>query len=317
MLHRHDGNIMVSGIYMDELIQKKLRLIFNDESIVFDKSRFAGGLTNYNYIMDIGGTEYVVRQPGGMTNEMIDRKIEKINTAIACELGLNSECFCFDEISGIKISIYIPNSKNIAQADPCKPSNLKAVSDLMKRIHESPKHFPNIFDWKGELAKYETIVKELNGDFFFDYAELKNRLIDFMEKNIGAAISLPCHNDTVPENFIVDETGKSWLVDWEYSGMNDPSWDVAAYVLESRLTEEAIDFLFREYYGQLPDGEEILKLKGFMMAQDLLWTVWALIRHYNGEDFLDYCNIRYERFRRNIRVVSRQEDCSIAELVKN
>lgn len=306
---------MVNGIYMDELIQKKLRSIFNDESIVFDKSRFAGGLTNYNYIMNIGGTEYVVRKPGGMTNQMIDRNIEKINTAIACELGLNSECFYFDEISGIKISVYIRNSKNIAQAGPCNPSNLKAVSDLMKKTHESPKNFPNAFDWKAEIAKYETIVKELNGDLFFDYAELKKRLIDFMEENIGTTASVPCHNDTVPENFLVDEAGRSWLVDWEYSGMNDPSWDVAAYILESRLTDEAIDYLFQEYYGQTPGREEILKIKSFMMAQDLLWTVWALIRHYNGEDFLDYCNIRYERFRRNIKAIFGPEDCSIADLV--
>lgn len=302
---------------MHELVQKKLRLIFNDESIIFDKSRFTGGLTNYNYIMNIKGTEYVIRQPGGMTNKMIDRKIEKVNDAIASELGLNSETFYFDEISGIKISIYIKNSKNIAQADPCKPSSLKAASDLMKRIHSSPKHFPNIFDWKEELEKYEKIVRELNGDFFFDYAELKNKLIDFCDKSISRTISTPCHNDTVPENFVVDETGKTRLIDWEYSGMNDPSWDVAAYIIESRLTEEAIDYLLRDYYGQLPDQEELLKIKCFMVVQDLLWTVWTLIRHYNGDDFLDYCNLRYERFRRNIRIITGKNDCSLEELVKN
>ena len=42
---------------MDELVQRKLRLIFQDDSIIFDKSRFAGGLTNYNYIMNIKGKE--------------------------------------------------------------------------------------------------------------------------------------------------------------------------------------------------------------------------------------------------------------------
>lgn len=301
---------------MDELIQKKLRLIFNDETIIFDKSRFTGGLTNYNYIMNIKGTEYVIRQPGGMTNQMIDRKIEKVNNAIACELGLNSECFYFDEISGIKISIYFKNSRNIAQSDPCKPSSIKAVSDLMKRLHSSPKNFPNIFDWIEELEKYEKIVKGLNGDFFFDYKELKHKLIDFIDKNIRRTISIPCHNDTVPENFVVDETGKAWLIDWEYSGMNDPSWDVAAYILESRLTEEAIEDLVTDYYGQWPDEEETLKIKCFMVAQDLLWTVWALIRHYNGDDFLDYCNIRYERFRRNLRAIAGKEDCSVADLVR-
>ncbi len=302
---------------MEELVQEKLRLIFNNESIIFDKSRFAGGLTNYNYIMDIKGIEYVIRQPGGMTEQMIDRKIERVNNNIASEFGVNSECTYFDEVSGIKISVYIKGSKTIALSDPCSHKNLQAVSGLMKKIHSSPKHFPNLFDWQKELTKYEQIVRQLNGEFFFDYTKLKNQLLDFMQKNIKNTISVPCHNDTVPENFIVDSNGRTYLIDWEYSGMNDPSWDVAAYIIESRLTEEAIRFLLMDYYGQLLSASEILKIKSYMMAQDLLWTAWALIRHYSGDDFLDYCCIRYERFRKNVTAITLSSDYSIADMVKS
>jgi len=302
---------------MEKLVQRKLRLVFNDNKIIFDKSRFAGGLTNYNYFMNIKGTEYVVRQPGGMTNEMIDRKIEKINNSIASELGLNCECVYFDEVSGIKISVCIKNSKNIALTDPCCITNLRAVSGLLKKAHSNPKHFPNSFDWQTELNKYEHIIQGLNGGFFFDYAALKKQLLDFMKKNIKNTISVPCHNDTVPENFVVDDDGRTYLVDWEYSGMNDPSWDVAAYILESRLTKEAIGYFLLYYYGQSPTPEEILKIKCYMVAQDLLWMVWAMIRHYSGDDFLDYCSARYERFQRNVEAITGSSDCSIADMVKN
>lgn len=301
---------------MEEIVQEKLRLLFNDDSIIFDKSRFAGGLTNYNYIMNIKGTEYVIRQPGGMTNQIIDRKVEKVNNKLASELGLNSEVVYFDEISGIKISAYIKNSKNVAITDPCSEGNLRAVSSLMKKIHLSPVRFPNSFDWQKELQKYEEIVRELNGDFFFDYADLKNKLLEFAHKNITSTNSCPCHNDTVPENILVNDNGRAFLIDWEYSGMNDPSWDVAAYILESKLTEESIEYLLLEYYGRIPATVEVLKIKSFILAQDLLWTVWALIRHYNGDDFLDYCVYRYERFRKNVRAITSSSDCSIADMVK-
>lgn len=301
---------------MEELIQSKLRLIFQDDSIMFDKSRFAGGLTNYNYIITVHGKDYVVRQPGGMTNLMIDRKIEKVNNLIASKFGINSECVYFDEVSGIKISVYINNSRNIAQNDPCCDVSIKAVSDLMKRIHSSQMYFPNTFDWQKELNKYEQIIQELNGGFFFDYAELKNQLLEYMQKNIKNILSVPCHNDTVPENFLIDDEGKAYLVDWEYSGMNDPSWDVAAYILESRLTTEAIENLLLDYYGQFPEKEEILKIKCYMVAQDLLWMVWAMIRHYSGDDFLDYCSFRYERFQKNVKALTSTPDCSIADMVK-
>lgn len=302
---------------MEQLVQEKLRLVFNDRSIIFDKSRFAGGLTNYNYIMNIKGTDYVIRQPGGMTEQMIDRKIEMVNNSIAAEFGVNSECVYFDEISGIKISVFIKNGKNIALADPCSLENLQAVSGLMKKIHSSPKHFPNIFDWQIELSKYEQIVRQLKGEFFFDYETLKKQLLDFMQKNIKNVIYVPCHNDTVPENFIVDGSHNTYLIDWEYSGMNDANWDVAAYIIESKLSEETVGYLISDYYGELVTPEEILKIKSYMMAQDLLWTAWALIRHYSGDDFLDYCRIRYERFRKNIKAITVSSDYPIAEMVKN
>ena len=36
---------------IENLIQRSIRRVFNDNTLRFDKSRFAGGLTNYNYIM--------------------------------------------------------------------------------------------------------------------------------------------------------------------------------------------------------------------------------------------------------------------------
>ncbi|MBP2643135.1 MAG: Choline/ethanolamine kinase [Firmicutes bacterium] len=300
---------------IEELVQQKLRLVFHDESIIFDKSRFAGGLTNYNYIMNINGIEYVIREPGGLTEQMIDRKKERINNIIASEFGVNSDCIYFDDTSGIKISKYINNSQNMAQADPSSPKNLEEVSRLLKKIHSSPKHFSNHFDWQTELDKYEGIIKQLHGDFFFDYQTLKNQLVSFVQNNIKNAIFVPCHNDTVPENFIIDNTGRTYLIDWEYSGMNDPCWDVAAYILESKLSTDAIHYLIQNYFSQPLTSTEELRIKSFMMAQDLLWTAWALIRHYNGDDFLEYCCIRYERFRKNIQAITKSPQCSIASMV--
>lgn len=203
----------------------------------------------------------------------------------------------------------------MAQVDPGSPQNLESVASIMKRIHSSPKHFSNRFDWQTELSKYELIVQQLNGSFFFDYTTLKDQLVTFVLNNIKSTTLTPCHNDTVPENFIIDDTGRTYLIDWEYSGMNDPYWDVAAYILESKLTAEAIQYLIQSYFGHPLTPMEELKIKGFMMAQDLLWTAWALIRHYNGEDFLEYCCVRYERFRKNIKTMTKSPHCSIASMI--
>lgn len=303
---------------IEDIIEKKLRIVFQNDEVIYDKSRFAGGLTNYNYIIEINGKDYVVRQPGYMTDQMIDRKVEKLNNSITSELGLNSKCIYFDEETGIKFSEYIPNSRNIAEDSPENPENIQAVSNLMKQIHESDRVFINTFDFKIELEKYEKIVKTLNGDFFFDYDYLKSQLLKVYDQYVeGNNEKVPCHNDTVPENFVVDETGRTYLIDWEYAGLNDPGWDVAAYILESKLSEKSIELLFDKYYGHLLSNEEVMKLKIYILTQDLLWTVWALVRHYGGDDFLEYCSMRYERFRKNMIYIDNLFEYEIADMVKN
>ena len=47
-----------------------------------------------------------------------------------------------------------------------------------------------------------------------------------------------CHIDLVPENFIESPQGRLYLIDWEYSSMNDPMWDLAALFLESEFTRQ-------------------------------------------------------------------------------
>lgn len=297
-------------------IQDKLREVFQDDTLLFDRSIFAGGLTNYNYIMTISGEDYVIRQPGKLTKQMIDREIEQVNNSIASEFGVNSECIYFDAETGIKISRFITNSKNLAQSNPFSQNSLTAVAQVMKKIHTSPVHFNNTFEWLAELEKYEEIIDQINGNLFFDYHDLKEKLLHFFTDHVQEEVLVPCHNDTVPENFLVTDDGQYYLIDWEYSGLNDANWDLAAYIIETKLPEASIDVLLDTYYPTGYTNQDILKIKAYVMAQDLLWTVWALIRHYCGDNFLDYCDMRYERFRKNILALSASADYPLYKMVR-
>lgn len=299
-----------------KVLTETLRSFFNDETLVFDRSRFAGGLTNYNYVMEIHGEEYIVRQPGPLTEVMIDRKIEEFNTAIVADFSINSECVYINAETGIKISRFIPNSHNLAQVNPTSSNNLKAVSDLMKKVHTMPRSFRNIFCWRAELEKYEEVVKMVNGVFFFDYASLKKKAFAFCEENIRNVELVPCHNDTVPENFLLGENEDYYLIDWEYSGLNDLNFDLAAFIVETRLNRTEINELLHNYYGETIPEDAIQKIKSYILIQDLLWTVWAIIRHYSGENFADYCEMRYERFRRNTLELTKDKDFPLDKMVE-
>ena len=57
------------------------------------------------------------------------------------------------------------------------------------------------------------------------------------------------HND-ICNNMIIDKKTKKivGLIDWEYSGINDPMADFAALFIEAGFTEDNEDFILKEYF---------------------------------------------------------------------
>ncbi len=107
----------------------------------------------------------------------------------------------------------------------------------------------------------------------------------------------PCHCDPLCENFL-DDGETMWIVDWEYSGMNDPLWDVGDVSVEAGLNATLEADLMRGYFGRDPDPAEYGRIVIYKAMCDLLWTLWGLIQHADGnpaEDFWAYATERFDR----------------------
>jgi thiamine kinase-like enzyme len=115
-----------------------------------------------------------------------------------------------------------------------------------------------------------------------------------------AARPLPvvaCHCDPLCENFL--DTGKRmWIVDWEYSGMNDPMWDLGDLAVEGRFGIDQEEEMIRAYFGGQPGPGERGRIVIYKAMCDLLWTLWGLIQHANrnpADDFWAYSVNRFAR----------------------
>ena len=109
----------------------------------------------------------------------------------------------------------------------------------------------------------------------------------------------PCHCDPLCENFL-DTGERMWIVDWEYSGMNDPLWDLGDLSVEASSGRSRTTSCSRPISAGPPR-----RRRGRMVAYkamcDLLWTLWGLIQHANGnpaDDFWAYAINRFDRCRR-------------------
>lgn len=266
----------------------------------------AGGMTNNNYKVRVKDENYIVRFPGLGTEKMISRKYEMINSKLAAEEGINVDVVYFDEVSGIKISKFIDNAETLTSRSSKKYENMILVADILSKLHESNIVFENEFNVFKEIELYEKIVRQLNGKLYDDYVIVKEKVMNLQEmiKEYGAKY-VPSHNDTLPDNFVKDTCGRLYLIDWEYSGINEEMWDVAAHSLEAEFSEEEEMEFLRCYFGRESKREERVRVLINQICQDFLWAIWTVIKESEGDDFGTYGIDRYNRAKANLNKLFR------------
>ena len=117
----------------------------------------------------------------------------------------------------------------------------------------------------------------------------------------GEQPRVPCHCDSLVDNWVIDTTGKVFLIDWEYSGMNEANWDLSCFSIETDAPADKDDELLSYYYGREADVDEKKKFIAAKLYVDFLWTLWGLTRVPLDGDFMQqYADERYVRLKKNI-----------------
>ena len=283
------------------MVRELLEKVFSDGEYT-DITRL-GGMTNHSYkVVRTDGTEYLVRIPGEGTEELICRADERKSTELACRLGIDSQLLYFGD-DGTKVMRFISNAQPMNSEVMCRPENIRQAAAIFRKLHTCGEDTGVRFEVFEMADSYEKIIRANNVAFHEDYAEVKQTVMDL--KNAmdaeGVAPRVPCHNDSLVDNWVLDEHGKLYLIDWEYSGMNEAMWDLSCLSIECGYTEAQDDILLNAYYDR---AATISEKRRFIVAKlyvDYLWTLWGLTRvPYDGQFMQDYADGRYERLKKNI-----------------
>ena len=182
---------------------------------------------------------------------------------------------------------------------------MRKVAEIYRKVHKHPYTLKNEFNIFREIDKYEKLLAKSKAVMYDGWGELKPKVMALKEylEELGVE-RCACHNDAVPENFIVAEDGRMYLIDWEYSGDNDPMADFAALFLESDFTQENQEFVLREYFGGDIPENAYRKIRCFQVLWDCLWAQWTVIKEANGDDFGTYGIDRYNRAINNLRIIN-------------
>ncbi|MCA1031400.1 NTP transferase domain-containing protein [Bacillus timonensis] len=262
-----------------------------------------GGLTNKNFKMVLSNEkEYVLRIPGNGTDKMINRFDEKVNSKLANSVGIDAPLIYINAETGVKISEIIENAETLNPKTAKREDNMILTSDILRKLHHSNLPMKNIFDISDKIEQYEEIMAEVNGQKYEGYDRVREQVMEIIRMYKKMDIDLlPCHNDALAENFVKSGEDKIYLIDWEYGGLNDPMWDLAAHSLECEFSQEDEELFLSLYF----EGEEIpeeihTRILIHKIFQDFLWSIWTILKEAKGDDFGTYGIDRFNRAIKNI-----------------
>ena len=275
---------------MEKIIKEKISSLLSQEEEVLSVEQL-GGMTNQNYLVKTTNKQYIVKFFGKGTEKLINRQDEKYNLELLKNLDLDVKNYLFDIEAGIKVNEYIESA--ITLDSTSIKTKFDKIAPILQTIHASGKELRGEFAPFEEIKKYESLIEEKIP--YANYEAVREEVFSLEKRLADLGVDRKsCHIDLVPENFIESPQGRLYLIDWEYSSMNDPMWDLAALFLESEFTRQEEEAFLSHYESeQTPVSRE--KIAIYKILQDAIWSLWTVYKEEQGTDFGDYGVNRYQR----------------------
>src|SRR5215467_5701066 len=255
-----------------------------------------GGLTNTNYKVASPSGSYVVRISGKDTSLLaIDRENEMHNTIAAAETGVGAPFVAavpeYDALVLGFLDGEVMDAEKLRRGD-----RIGAIADACRRLH-SGRRFLKDFDMFEIHPRYLAIVRERGFRLPDRYEGFEPQIRELEgAMRVHAEQTVPCNNDLLAENFI-DVGGEMRLIDYEYSGNNEASFELGNVWSESNLSLEQLEELVTAYWGRsLRNKVARARLWGLMSKYG--WTLWGSIQDGISDldfDFWSWALEKYER----------------------
>ena len=256
-----------------------------------------GGLTNRVYRMG----DLCIRLPGAGTEEYIDRRNEAVAAREAARAGVSPEVLHADPVTGVMVTRFVAGAVTMSpEAFRNRPGAADRAGRVLAKLHRSGAAFPFRFELFAMIEEYlrvlstkDVVLPEGYHDVVAEAGGIRKVLAQHPSP------LAPCHCDPLCENFL-DTGDRMWIVDWEYSGMNDPMWDLGDLSVEGAFDAAQDEAMLTAYFGHEAHPADRGRMVIYKAMCDLLWTLWGLIQLANGnpaDDFRAYADNRFARCR--------------------
>lgn len=256
----------------------------------------SGGLTNTNYKVHVNGKPFFVRVPGESTELLaIDRNNEVHNTKAAASAGVAPKVLHHIPEHQAMVIEFL-NGKTMSKDSLNESGMPTRMSQAIKKLHAGPR-FLTDFNMFRLTEYYLNLCRERNIEIPKGYPE-RMTTVNEIEKamSVNPLATVPCNNDLLAENYI-DDGKQLWLIDYEYSGNNDPTFELGNTCQEMQFNDDQIKEVCAAYFGDA-NPQMIARMKLNMIMSDVGWGVWAAIQANISTIDFDFWGWALERWSR-------------------
>ena len=255
-----------------------------------------GGLTNQNFLVQENSKKFFVRLGDDMPEHNVSRSKELIASNAAAEIGLSPAVIY--NTKGVLVLEYIEGAMLSTDLIVDK---LESIISLIKKIHSemSKKLYGHSVNFGAfdAIKRYAKLLKNHKSS----YTQLLPSLlfqVDKLEINTSPYDIVFCHNDLIFTNFLNDED-RLWIVDWEYSGFNNPLFDLGDFASHCNFPENKEIFLLENYFEKKINEKLLLEFNSFKCAAILREAMWSMVAELTSKidfNFLIYTQEKLAKF---------------------
>ena len=282
-------------------INKLIKLIpeWNGKSIKV--KQINSGITNINFEVIVDKKSFFLSMPDSELLN-IDYKNKYYNNKICGEIKISPKVTHFIESENLLVTEFI-KSKVSSLAMFQSSKEIEQLVKNIKLLHNA-NPFLRKFNMFNQISYYQNILKKDDlPKRLFKYVNNINTLKEKLYLPNDKLV--PCHNDLLAEN-IINKDNQILIVDFDYSGNNDPCFELGNLSVEMEYDDEQINKLVKSYYGEI--NENIISrvnLQG--VVSDIGWSLWSYVQAKNSNINFDYKSHAIYRLERAINKMESKE----------
>jgi len=275
-----------------------------------------GGLCNKNFVAQTQSQKFVVRVGEEIPVHGISQAF--VENAMRAAAGIGVTPALRYASAGIFVSDFVVG-RHLLPSDLENESILAGLVSRLRELHQSKLDAgPLAYFWPFQVVRgYIRYCRGRNSRIENELDTL-SEYTSTLERFVSPFLPVFTHNDVVPQNAMLDDDGRVYLIDWDYGAYGHPFFDLAGITANADIDHE-VDARVLELYAGSPNSELWKQFRIFKLIvnlREMLWgAVQALASNLDSErveagmasiypdeerGYFGYAELNRKRFHRNL-----------------